>query len=154
MEAEWPPCAPEVETLRRMPLTRGPPTASKMPSNSSAAKDGAPLLDQDAVLHSGNWSDMQAIPVHDDIVEVEIEPVPLSAKMLSCVFAPLLPLIGCGFYTVDAKTEAAVMHMGQLTEMQKKAGLHCGWPCGRANGEAGEHVHQIALVHKGLTFCM
>merc|ERR1711987_24897 len=31
----------------------------------------------------------------------------------------------------DAKTEAAVLHMGQLTEMQKTPGLHCGYPCGR-----------------------
>jgi len=82
------------------------------------------------VIHSGNWH-LNAIPVHDDIVEVEIEDVPLSSKLLSCVFAPLLfPLLGAP-YTVDAKTEAAVLHMGQLTEMQKKPGLHCAWPCGR-----------------------
>merc|ERR1711987_40040 len=31
----------------------------------------------------------------------------------------------------DAKTEAAVLHMGQLTEMQKTPGLHRGYPCGR-----------------------
>merc|ERR1711904_240687 len=74
---------------------------------------------------------MNAIPVHDDIAEVVVEEVPFSSKLLSCLFAPLLPFIGCGFYTVDAKTEAAVLHMGQLTEMQNKPGLHCGWPCGR-----------------------
>merc|ERR1711907_22075 len=87
--------------------------------------------DYEAVLHSGNWQAMNAIPVQDDIVEVEIEPVPFSAKCLSCLFAPLLPFVGFGFYNVDVKSEAAVLHMGQLTEMQKRPGLHCGWPCGR-----------------------
>merc|ERR1711988_36096 len=88
-------------------------------------------VDETATVHSGNWQSMRAIPFHDDILEVEIEPVPLSSKLLSCIFAPLLPFVGCGFYSVDTKTEAAVLHMGQLTEMTKKPGLHCGWPCGR-----------------------
>jgi len=87
--------------------------------------------DYQAVVHSGNWQAMNAIPVQDDIVEVEIEPVPFSAKCLSCLFAPLLPFVGFGFYNVNVKSEAAILHMGQLTEMQKKPGLHCGWPCGR-----------------------
>jgi len=87
-------------------------------------------ISEPLVLHSGNWA-AHAIPVHDDIAEVEIEEVPFSAKCLSVLFAPLLPFVGCGFYSVDAKTEAAVLHMGQLTEMQKKPGLHCAWPCGR-----------------------
>lgn len=43
---------------------------------------------------------------------------------------PFLPLVGCGFFTVDAKTEAAVMHMGVLTSMEDHAGLHCRVPCG------------------------
>merc|ERR1711907_3567 len=82
-------------------------------------------------VHSGNWA-AHAIPVPDDqIVEVEVEDVPLSSKLLSCVFAPLIAVTGCGCYTVDAKTEAAVMHMGQPTEMQKQPGLHFGHPCGR-----------------------
>jgi len=85
----------------------------------------------EAIVDSGNWRAMNAIPVHDDIAEVEIEEVPCSAKALTCVFAPLLPFMGFGAYTVDAKTEAAVLHMGQLTEMQKKPGLHWAWPCGR-----------------------
>merc|ERR1712159_902712 len=38
--------------------------------------------------------------------------------------------MGCGCYTVDAKTESAVLHMGVLTEVQKEAGLHCAVPCG------------------------
>merc|ERR1712054_374778 len=50
---------------------------------------------------------------------------------LSVACAPLLPLIGCGFYTVDAKTEAAVLHLGVLTELQTEAGLHCAVPCGQ-----------------------
>merc|ERR1719487_1665735 len=86
---------------------------------------------KEEVLTSSNWSQF-AIPVTGEeiIEEVEIEPVPLSAKLLSCVFAPLLPFMGCGTYTVDAKTEAAVLHMGQLTAMENKAGLHCAVPCG------------------------
>merc|ERR1712159_5005 len=87
-------------------------------------------ISEPLVLHSGNWA-AHAIPVHDDIAEVEIEEVPFSAKCLSVLFAPLLPFMGCGFYSVGTKTEAAVLHMGQLTEMQKKPGLHCAWPCGR-----------------------
>jgi len=84
----------------------------------------------DVVLNSSNWAEY-AIPVHgEEISEVEIEPVPMSSKLLSCVFAPLLPFVGCGFYTVDAKTEAAVLHMGQLTDMTKTPGLHCAVPCG------------------------
>merc|ERR1711907_111630 len=92
------------------------------------AKDGTT---EPLVIHSGNWQ-LNAIALPDDgIEEVEIQDVPFSAKLLSCIFAPLLPLTGCGFYSVGAKTEAAVLHMGQLTEMQKKPGLHCGYPCGR-----------------------
>merc|ERR1712167_257579 len=87
-------------------------------------------ISEPLVLHSGNWA-AHAIPVHDDIAEVVIEEGPFSSKFLSCLCAPFLPFVGCGFYTVDAKTEAAVLHMGQLTEMQNKPGLHCGWPCGR-----------------------
>jgi len=86
---------------------------------------------KEEVLTSSNWSQF-AIPVTGEeiIEEVTIEPVPLSAKLLSCVFAPLLPFMGCGTYTIDAKTEAAVLHMGQLTAMEKQPGLHCGVPCG------------------------
>merc|ERR1711970_777175 len=87
--------------------------------------------DTTVVVHSGNWQAMNAIPVHDDIAEVVIEEVPFSSKFLSCLCAPFLPFVGCGWYTVDAKTEAAVLHMGQLTEMQKKPGLYWGYPCGR-----------------------
>merc|ERR1711907_747821 len=98
---------------------------------STASKDGSYSTVEAEVIHSGNWRAMNAIPIHEEIQEVEIEEVPLSAKLLSCLFFPLLPLVGFGAYTVDAKTEAAVLHMGQLTEMQKTPGLHCGYPCGR-----------------------
>jgi len=85
----------------------------------------------DPILTSQNWAQF-AVPVTgEEIAEVEIEPVPLSSKLLSCIFAPLLPFTGCGLYTVDAKTEAAVLHMGQLTEMQDKPGLHWAVPCGQ-----------------------
>merc|ERR1711939_1249546 len=82
------------------------------------------------VLNASNWQDFATAVTGEEITEVEVEPVPLSAKLLSCVFAPLLPFMGCGLYTVDAKTEAAVLHMGQLTGMENKAGLHCAVPCG------------------------
>merc|ERR1711970_1537696 len=87
--------------------------------------------DTTVVVHSGNWQAMNAIPVHDDIAEVVIEEVPFSSKFLSCLCAPFLPFVGCGFYTVDAKTEAAILHMGQLTELQTEPGLHCAWPFGQ-----------------------
>merc|ERR1712022_47052 len=84
--------------------------------------------DDNDVVHSGNWQ-AHAIPVIDDIAEVEIEPVPCSSKVLSILFAPCSVFGSC--YNVDVKTEAAVLHMGQLTEMQKKPGLHFAWPFGR-----------------------
>merc|ERR1711998_368777 len=93
--------------------------ASPRPS-SSPSKDV-----DDSVIHSGNWRSMNAIPVPDDF----IEEVPFSSKCLSIVFAPLAVLSSC--YSLDVKTEAAVLHMGQLTEMQKQPGLHVTWPCGR-----------------------
>merc|ERR1711959_193643 len=66
-----------------------------------------------------------------EISEVQIEPVPFSTKCLSVLLAPFTPLCCCGMYTVDAKTEVAVLHMGQLTEMQADPGLHCAWPVGQ-----------------------
>jgi len=96
----------------------------------TGAPPKAPLKDA-AVVHAGNWASAGFLPVTgEEISEVEIQPVPASSKLLSCLFAPLLPFVGCGLYTVDAKSEAAVLHMGKLTEMQKDAGLHCGMPCG------------------------
>lgn len=108
-------------------LASAKPTKPSSPPTMGAKADYTEV----AVVHSGNWASMNAIAVPDDLVEVEIEDVPLSSKLLSCVFAPLIAVTGCGCYTVDAKTEAAVMHMGQLTEMQKRPGLHFGHPCGR-----------------------
>jgi len=82
------------------------------------------------ILTARNWA-QYAVPVTgEEIAEVEIEPVPTSSKLLSCIFAPLLPFVGCGCYTVDAKSEAAVLHMGKLTDMQAEPGLHCSVPCG------------------------
>merc|ERR1712022_99040 len=98
-----------------------------LPGSSSRPSLAASKDDND-VVHSGNWQ-AHAIPVIDDIAEVEIEPVPCSSKVLSILFAPCSVFGSC--YSVDTKTEAAVLHMGQLTEMQKKPGLHCAWPCGR-----------------------
>merc|ERR1711998_56203 len=108
----------EASSLLDRASPRGPPEAP-------VKDDGVP------VLHGANWS-KYATPVYgeEEISEVEIEPVPFSSKLLSCVFAPLLPFVGCGLYQVDAKTEAAVLHMGHLTAMQKDPGLHCGVPCG------------------------
>jgi len=55
----------------------------------------------------------------------------LGAYALNCACLPLLPLLGFGFYTVDARTEAAILHLGVLTEMQAEPGMHCALPCGR-----------------------
>merc|ERR1712188_106157 len=116
--------------INRASMSLHPHTPLASPP-SPASKDGSYSTVEAEVIHSGNWRAMNAIPIHEEIQEVEIEEVPLSAKLLSCLFFPLLPLVGFGAYTVDAKTEAAVLHMGQLTEMQKTPGLHCGYPCGR-----------------------
>lgn len=88
--------------------------------------------DDQPLLNSSNWA-QYATPVHsEEISEVEIEPVPTSSKLLSCIFAPFLPFVGFGLYTLEAKTEAAVLHMGKLTEVQKTPGLHCSVPFGRS----------------------
>jgi len=91
-------------------------------------KDGK--SDSEPILTSQNWAQF-AVPVTgEEIAEVEIEPVPLSSKLLSCVFAPLLPFVGCGLYTVDAKTEAAVLHMrcktSQACTGRSPAAKKCG----------------------------
>merc|ERR1712225_152000 len=105
----------------------GAPVAHAAPVHPQARpKDSS----ETPVLNASNWQDFATAVTGEEITEVEVEPVPLSAKLLSCVFAPLLPFMGCGMYTVDAKTEAAVLHMGQLTGMENKAGLHCAVPCG------------------------
>jgi len=109
-------------------------THTKMMSTNAKVSVSTPLKADVAppnVLNSSNWA-AHAIPVcGEEIEEVEIEPVPLSSKLLSCLFAPLMPFVCCGLYTVEAKTEAAVMHMGSLTEMTKTPGLHCAWPVGQ-----------------------
>merc|ERR1711881_374565 len=80
-----------------------------------------------------------------EISEVQIEPVPFSTKVLSVLLAPLTPLCCCGFYTVDAKTEVAVLHMGQLTEMQAAPGLHCAWPVGQKRMEVSTKQQTMEL---------
>jgi len=72
------------------------------------------------------------VPAENPVQDVEIGEVPMAAIAMSVMCLPLLPFTGCGFYTVDAKSEAAILHMGVLTEMQGKSGLHCAIPCGMA----------------------
>merc|ERR1711998_409703 len=100
------------------------------PVKAAASPRNALKANDEIVLTGSNWASY-AIPVYgEEITEVEIEPVPFSSKLLSCVFAPLLPFVGCGCYTVDAKSESAVLHMGKLTQLTTEPGLHCGVPCG------------------------
>merc|ERR1712159_61595 len=88
-----------------------------------------------------------------EISEVQIEPVPFSTKCLSVLLAPFTPLCCCGMYTVDAKTEVAVLHMGQLTEMQAAPGhrtipapgLHCAWPVGQTRMEVSTKQQTMEL---------
>merc|ERR1712093_352915 len=82
-----------------------------------------------------------ATAVPSPIADVEIGPIPCMSYALSAMCLPLLPLVGCGCFTVDAKTEAAVMHMGVLTSMEDQAGLHCAIPCGQ------RVKHVISLPH-------
>jgi len=63
--------------------------------------------------------------------EVEVQPVPLASIVGTVLCGPLNLLMCCGMYTVEAKTSSAVLHLGQLTEMQDEPGLHCGYPFGR-----------------------
>merc|ERR1711998_312586 len=63
--------------------------------------------------------------------DVEIQPVPLASIVGTVLCGPLNLLMCCGMYTVEAKTSSAVLHLGQLTEMQGEPGLHCGYPFGR-----------------------
>merc|ERR1711881_408859 len=80
-----------------------------------------------------------------EISEVQIEPVPFSTKCLSVLLAPFTPLCCCGMYTGDAKTEVAVLHMGQLTEMQAAPGLHCAWPVGQTRMEVSTKRQTMEL---------
>jgi len=80
-----------------------------------------------------------------EISEVQIEPVPFSTMALSVLLAPFTPLCCCGLYTVEAKTEVAVLHMGQLTEMQADPGLHCAWPVGQKRMEVSTKQQTMEL---------
>jgi len=83
----------------------------------------------------------QGIPVSLHAVpEVEIQSVPILAKMVSCI-----PIFWCGAcYTVQPNQHAAVMHCGTLTHMETKAGLHCACPAGR-------EVRQVTVKQQTLS---
>jgi len=68
----------------------------------------------------------------DYVPDVEVGPVPMNAIIGSVLMAPCMIFapIGC-FYCVDANTEAAVLHCGQLTHMEDQPGCHCTYPAGR-----------------------
>jgi len=69
------------------------------------------------------------INVPPEPAEVLVEPVPILAKLASVACFPLALVGSC--YTVNVKQEVAVMHCGQLTQMESRPGLHCTWACGR-----------------------
>lgn len=81
--------------------------------------------------HHGMVDAIPLATIAPEMSDVEIGQIPCAAVALSGVCLPFLPFVGCGFYTVDAKTEAAILHMGVLTELQTEPGLHCAVPCGQ-----------------------
>merc|ERR1711907_387643 len=87
----------------------------------------------------------RAVAAENPIRDVEIGSIPMMSYALSAMCLPLLPLAGCGFYTVDAKTEAAVMHMGVLTSMEDEAGLHCSVPCGMSVLKISTKQHTMEI---------
>jgi len=66
-----------------------------------------------------------------ELSEIREGSIPCMSYALTAACLPLLPLMGCGFYTVDARTESAILHMGVLTSMQSEPGVHCTIPCGQ-----------------------
>ena len=63
------------------------------------------------------------------IANVRQQDVPLVAKCCSLICCPLA-FMGTA-YTVDQQTEAAVLHLGVLTHIERTPGLHFTWPCFR-----------------------
>eukprot|EP00942_MAST-04A_sp_MAST-4A-sp1_P013300 g13300.t1 len=63
------------------------------------------------------------------IANVRQQDVPLVAKCCSLICCPLA-FMGTA-YTVDQQTEAAVLHLGVLTHIERTPGLHFAWPCFR-----------------------
>jgi len=63
------------------------------------------------------------------VANVRQQDVPLVAKCCSLICCPLA-FMGTA-YTVDQQTEAAVLHLGVLTHIERTPGLHFAWPCFR-----------------------
>ena len=63
------------------------------------------------------------------VADVQLQSVPLVAKCMSLLCCPLA-FMGTA-YTVDQQTEAASLHLGVLTHIERKPGLHVAWPCFR-----------------------
>ena len=63
------------------------------------------------------------------IANLRQQDVPLVAKCCSLICCPLA-FMGTA-YTVDQQTEAAVLHLGVLTHIERTPGLHFAWPCFR-----------------------
>jgi regulator of protease activity HflC (stomatin/prohibitin superfamily) len=63
------------------------------------------------------------------VANVRQQDVPLVAKCCSLICCPLA-FMGTA-YTVDQQTEAAVLHLGVLTHIERTPGLHFTWPCFR-----------------------
>ena len=63
------------------------------------------------------------------IANVRQQDVPLVAKCCSLICCPLA-FMGTA-YTVDQQTEAAVLHLGVLTHIERTPGLRFAWPCFR-----------------------
>eukprot|EP00931_Biecheleriopsis_adriatica_P092515 TRINITY_DN66324_c0_g1_i1.p1 TRINITY_DN66324_c0_g1~~TRINITY_DN66324_c0_g1_i1.p1 ORF type:complete len:279 (+),score=51.55 TRINITY_DN66324_c0_g1_i1:60-896(+) len=83
----------------------------------------------------------QGVPLSLHAVpEVEIQSVPLLAKVASCI--PMFWCAAC--YTVQPNQHAAVLHCGTLTHMETSAGLHCACPAGR-------EVRQVTVKQQTLS---
>eukprot|EP00658_Telonema_sp_P-2_P044337 TRINITY_DN321_c0_g1_i9.p1 TRINITY_DN321_c0_g1~~TRINITY_DN321_c0_g1_i9.p1 ORF type:complete len:290 (-),score=76.44 TRINITY_DN321_c0_g1_i9:329-1198(-) len=72
-----------------------------------------------------NADDLVVLPVED----VSFGPIPC-ISILGTAVCPCWWLCGTGCFCLEPREEAALMHCGVLTSMEKEPGCHCTVPCG------------------------
>lgn len=66
----------------------------------------------------------------NEVKDIEEAAVPALAKIVSCCLCPVAPCAAC--FTVGPREEAAILHFGVLTKMEKNPGCHMTYPFGRS----------------------
>lgn len=79
----------------------------------------------------------------EDIADIELQPVPLLAKIGSCCLLPIAPCAIC--FSVGPREEMAVLHFGVLTRMEKEPGCHTSYPFGRTMLKASTKQQTLSL---------